>query len=131
MLLNTCLYVIVSADKAPNNIVFVCKSHYIDCFIKELGIDNSLDNPTYTPTTHAKEEILDNHRSVLCSLRNSTKDEELDLLSLYWIPKLHKCPFKWRYIDGSAKCSKLLTCILSTVKTGFGFPVTLATRWVV
>ena len=30
-------YVIVSADKAPNNIVFVCKSHYIDCLIKELG----------------------------------------------------------------------------------------------
>jgi len=24
-------YVIVSADKAPNNIVFVCKLHYIDC----------------------------------------------------------------------------------------------------
>ena len=45
------VYVIVSADKAPNNIVFVCKSHYIDCLIKELGIDNSLGNPTYTPTT--------------------------------------------------------------------------------
>jgi hypothetical protein len=28
----------------------------------------------------------------------STKDEELGLLSLYWIPKLHKCPFKQRYI---------------------------------
>jgi hypothetical protein len=41
-------YVIVSVDKAPNNIVFVCKSHYIDCLIKELGIDNSLGNPTYT-----------------------------------------------------------------------------------
>jgi hypothetical protein len=40
-------YVIVSVDKAPNNIV--CKSHYIDCLIKELGIDNSLGNPTYTP----------------------------------------------------------------------------------
>ena len=26
------------------------KSHYIDCLIKELGIDNSaLGNPTYTP----------------------------------------------------------------------------------
>jgi hypothetical protein len=23
-----------------------------------------------------------------------TKDDELDLPSLYWIPKLHKCPFK-------------------------------------
>ena len=42
-------YVIVSTHKAPNNIVFVCKSHYIDGLIKELGIDNSLGNPTYTP----------------------------------------------------------------------------------
>ena len=49
-------YVIISADKAPSNIVFVCKSHYIDCLIKELGIDNSLGNPTYTPTTLTKEE---------------------------------------------------------------------------
>jgi len=32
-------YVVVLADKVPNNIVFVCKSHYIDCLIKELGID--------------------------------------------------------------------------------------------
>ena len=95
--------------------VFVCKSHYIDCLIKELGIDNSLGNPTYTPTTLTKEEILDNHRSVLCSFGISTKDEELDLPSLYWIPKLHKCPFKKCYIAGF---SKLLTCILSAVKSG-------------
>ena len=73
---------IVSADKAPNNIVFVCKSHYIDCLIKELGIDNSLGNPTYTPTILTKEEILDNNRFVLCSFGISTIDEELDLPSL-------------------------------------------------
>ena len=84
-------YVIVSADKAPNNIVIVCKSHYIDCLINELGIDNSLGNPTYTTTTFTKEELLDNHRSVLCFFGISTKDEEQDLPSLYWIPKLHKC----------------------------------------
>jgi hypothetical protein len=64
-------YVIVSSDKAPNNIVFVCKSHYIDCLIKEVGIYNSLGNPTYTPTTHTKEEILDNHRSILCSFQTT------------------------------------------------------------
>ena len=85
MLQNTRLsfmtYVIVSADKAPNNIGFVCKSHYIDCLIKELGINNSLGNPIYTPTTLTKEEILDNHRCVLCSFWISTKDEELDLPS--------------------------------------------------
>jgi hypothetical protein len=42
---------------------------------------------------------------------------------LNWIHKLHKCPFKQRYIAESTKCStkplsKLLTCILSVVKTG-------------
>ena len=114
-------YVIVSADKPPNHIVFVCNSHYIDCLIKELGIDNLLGNPTYTPTTFTKGEFLENHRSVLCSFGISTKDEELDIPLLYWIPKLHKCHCKQRYIDGSAKCStkplsKLLTYILSAVK---------------
>ena len=79
----------VSADKAPNNIVFVCKSHYVDCLIKELGIDNSLGNPTYTPMILTKEEFRNNHMSVLCSFEISTKDGELDLPSLYWIPKLH------------------------------------------
>ena len=58
-------YDLVSADKAPNIIVFVCKSHYIDCLIKEYGI--ALGNPTYTPTTLTKEEILDNYRYNLCS----------------------------------------------------------------
>ena len=96
-------YVIVSVNKAPNNIVFVCQSHYVDCLIKALGIDISFDNPTYTPTTHTKEEILDNHRSVIYSFGIPTKDEELDLQSLYWIPKLHTCPFKQTYIDGSAQ----------------------------
>jgi hypothetical protein len=84
MLLNTCLssmtnMLLSPPTKAPNNIVFVCKSHYI----KKLGIDNSLDNPTYTPTTHTKEKILDNRRSVLCSSGISTIYEELDLPSLY------------------------------------------------
>ena len=32
-------YAVVPADSmAPNNIVFVCKSHYIDSLIKELTI---------------------------------------------------------------------------------------------
>ena len=59
---------------------------------------------------------------MLCSFGISNKDEVLDLPSFYWIPKLHKCTLKQRYIAGSAKFSmehlfKLLTCILSTIKT--------------
>jgi hypothetical protein len=69
-----------------------------------------------------KEEILDNHRSVLCSFGISTKDEEPDLPSVYWITILKKWHYKQHYIAGSAKCStkslsKLLTSIQSAAKT--------------
>jgi hypothetical protein len=44
-------YIIVPADKASNNIVFVCKSYYFECLIKELGINsNTSSNTTYKPT---------------------------------------------------------------------------------
>ena len=52
-------YVAVQADKAPVNIVFVSKSHYIDCLIKKSGIENSLSNSTYTPMTLTKKDIYD------------------------------------------------------------------------
>ena len=41
--------------------------------------------------------------------------------TLYWLPKLHKKPFKFRFISASGKCStttlsKKLTTVLSTIK---------------
>ena len=66
-------YAVVPADKAPNNIVFVCKTYYIQCLINELGIDSS----TGKATTLSKEEITDNHRSVLSSFGVSIKDDDL------------------------------------------------------
>ena len=76
-------------------------------------------------TLHIPRRHLRKRKSwtIVCSFGISTKDKELDLPPLYWIPKLHKCPFKQRYIAGSAKCStkplsKLLTYILSAVKIG-------------
>jgi len=116
-------YVVVPTEKASNNIVFVCKTYYIDCFVKELGIDNNTGNPIYTPTSLSKDEIRSNHKSVISSFGLSIKDDYVDLPSLYWIPKLHKCSYKERYIAGSAKfstksLSKLLTTVLFTVKDG-------------
>ena len=29
-------YVVVPADKAPNNIVFICKKHYVECLITRI-----------------------------------------------------------------------------------------------
>ena len=114
-------YVVVPADKAPNNVVFVCKSYYYECLIKELGIDGCSGSPTYKNVSFDKDEILANHKSFLSSLDiPMTKDNE-DLPCLYWIPKLHKTPYKQRYIAGSSSCSTkelsmTLTKILSAVK---------------
>ena len=50
------------------------------------------------------------------------KDEDCVLDLLYWIPKLHKCPYKQRYITGAAECStkpllKILTYILTAPRS--------------
>ena len=117
-------YVVVPADKASNNIVFVCKSYYFECLIKELGINsNTASNTTYKPTSFDKDEILANHRSFMTSLNIPSGKESEVLPYLYWIPKLHKTPCKERYIKGSSTCSTKelsihLTKILSAVKEG-------------
>lgn len=116
-------YVVVPADKSSNNIVFICKNHYLQCLTTELGINRTTGNHTYSLTSFTKDEILQNHNSVLLSVGINIKENEENLPSLYWIPKLHKTPYTERYIAGSSKCStkhlsKVLTTILSTVKDG-------------
>ena len=128
-LVNDCLttlqhkYVIVPADKAPNNVVFICKKYYIDCLLKELDISGSSKNTTYTPTSLSKQEIINNQISVLTSFGINIKKEDHELPSIYWLPKLHKIPYKQRYIAGSDKCSTkelsvLLTKIFTIIKDG-------------
>jgi hypothetical protein len=53
-------FVLVPTEKACNNIVFVCKAHYYNRILNELGLGNS----TYTTTALSKDEILRNYRSV-------------------------------------------------------------------
>ena len=117
-------YVVVPADKASNNVVFICKKYYVDCLMQELNIYTDSGNTSaYVPTHLSKNEILANHQSVLSSYGITDSIKCHDLPSLYWIPKLHKYPHKQRYIAGSSRCStkplsKLLTIILSKVKEG-------------
>ena len=80
-------FVIVPADKAPNNVVFICKAFYYSCLREELDdSDNRNASSTYQRTNLTKSEILINHRSVLSSFGVNTKDDDIDLPSLYWIP---------------------------------------------
>ena len=117
--------VLVPADKAANNVIVVCKKYYIKTLIKELGI-NTTDispNSTYIPSTDSFHEILKSHCKFIESVGLEMPEEDKNLPYLYWTPKLHKVPFKHRFIAGSSKCttkdlSCLLTKVLTTVKDG-------------
>jgi hypothetical protein len=82
---------LVPADKACNNIVFVCKAHYYHCISDELSINSTIGNRTYTPTTFSKDEILQNHASVLNTVNiPGHVDDDRELPYLYWIPNFIK-----------------------------------------
>ena len=119
-------YVFVPADKAPNNILIICKRYYIETLIKELGLDNCstpTGNSTYTSCQMSSEDIVNTHDTFMKSLGIELSDDDKRLPYLYWSPKLHKSPVKHRFIAGSSKCttkqlSSLLTKILTVINTG-------------
>ena len=93
-------FVIVPSDKASNNYTFVCKRHYISILSEELRLNSLPGNRTYNLTDFSASEVLDNHKSVLTWFGIETSDDELDLPYIYWIPMMHKNPFKHRFIAG-------------------------------
>ena len=106
-------------------LIVVCKKYYIETLIKELGINttNISPNSTYIPSTDSFHEILKSHYKFIESVGLEMSEEDKNLPFLYWTPKLHKVPFKHRFIAGFSKCttkdlSCLLTKVLTTVKDG-------------
>ena len=45
-------YVLVPVDKAPNNIIIICKRYYIETSIKELGLEIPPLQQETQPTLH-------------------------------------------------------------------------------
>ena len=111
------IYVLVPADKAANNVVFVCRLHYIYTLKQKLN------------GTKAYEETCIDEKSVVYSHSNEipnkfavdVKERQDRLPTMYWLPKLHKRPYKARFIANSSSCtttelSKLLTSCLTAIK---------------
>ena len=119
-------YVFVPADKAPSNIIIICKRYYIETLIIELGLDNCstpTGNSTYTSCQMSSEDIVNTHDTFMKSLGIEFVDDDNRLPYLYWTPKLHISPVEHRFIAGSSKCttkqlSSLLTKILTVIKAG-------------
>ena len=110
-------YVLVPADKAANNVVVVWRLHYINTLKQELS-----GTKTYEQISGKEKSVINNH-----SFHKSTRfavsvnEDQERLPTFYWLPKLHKKPYKARFIANSSSCtttelSKLLTSCLTTIK---------------
>ena len=100
----------------------MCKKYHIDTLIKELGINNvHISNPTYIPIDDSFETIVKSHNQFITSVGLEISEEDQNLPTLYWTPKLHKSPYKHRFKAGSSKCmTKDLSCILAKVLSTIG-----------
>ena len=110
-------YVLAPADKAANNVVVVWRLYYINTLIQELG-----STKTYKRIFTDESSIVNTHSiDITAKFAVSIKEKQDRLPTLYWLPKLHKRPYKARFIANSSSCtttnlSKLLTSCLTAVK---------------
>ena len=90
----------VPADKAANNVVVVCRLHYINTLKQELyGIKS--DEETSTD----EQYVVKSHLNELPLKFSVCVKERIDKRpSIYWLPKLHKRPYKARFIAISSIC---------------------------
>ena len=109
-------FVLVPADKAANNIIIVWRLHYINVLQHELN-----STKAYTSTPSTEQQLINDHITDISKLKVHIHDQQLKLPTMYWIPKLHKQPYKARFIANSSSCtttniSKLLTSCLTAIK---------------
>ena len=89
-----------------------------------MGINNvNINNQTYIPIDDSFETIVKSQNQFITSVGLEMSEEDQNLQYLYWTLKLHKSPYKHRFIVGPSNCtttdlSCLLTKVLSTIKDG-------------
>ena len=91
--------------------------HYINALKQELSRTKA-----YKETSEEEKSVVNGHCNHL-ALKFSVcvTDAKTRLPTMYWLPKLHKRPYKARFIANSSSCtttelSKLLTSCLTAVK---------------
>ena len=107
----------VPADKAANNVVVVCRLLYINTLKQELN-----GTKAYEETSIDEKSVVYSHSNEIPNKFAVDVQERQDrLATMYWLPKLHKRPYKARFIANSSSCtttelSKLLTSCLTAIK---------------
>ena len=108
----------VPADKAANNVV-ICRLQYINTLKQELD-----GTRAYQEIDTDEMSVVNAHLNELPVKFSVCVNEDQDKLpTMYWLPKLHKRPYKARFtrlIANSNSCtttelSKLLTSCLTAI----------------
>ena len=92
--------------------------------MEELGINSDTNlNSTYINQVNTVDELIQTHATTLADVFNiKLQQKEKNLPQIDWIPKLHKTPYKARFIAGSSSCtttrlSKLIIECLKLVRS--------------
>ena len=94
-------YVLVPADKAENNLVFVCRLHYINTLKQELN-----GTKAFEETSKDEKSVVYIHKNGIPNkLAVDVKERQDRLPTMYWLPKLHKRQYKARFIANSSSCT--------------------------
>ena len=96
----------------------VCRLHYVNTLKQELD-----GTRAYLETDTDEVSVVNAHLNDLPVKFSVCVDEGQDKLpTMYWLPKIHKRPYKARFIANSSSCtttelSKLLTSCLTAIKS--------------
>ena len=112
-------FIITSVDKASNNFVFICKKFYVQTLLNELGFDFTTmqcrGNETYSRCPYNEsyyDKSICDHISSKFTI--TVNDKNQCLPRIFWNPKLHKMPYKAKFIAGARHCvTKTLNIILN------------------
>lgn len=100
-------FVIVPIDKASSNIALVCKRFYAEVLMKELGLLGQSACDTYEKVENRTEKQLieEDCKTLNTKFNLPVPEASKKLPHIYWIPKLHKNPIKFRFIIAAPDCS--------------------------
>ena len=108
------IYVFAPADGAESDVIIVWERRCVEVLEGELD-----STSTYVPARLTKDQLLVHHINTLTKI--NVKIDKCELPTFYWLPKLHKRPYKLSFISNSSNCSttifsKHITSALTAVK---------------
>lgn len=117
-------FILAPADKATANFIVICKAYYFQVLAKEMGLSAIGNqkfachgNNVYEPMLNTEPNtLIKQHIDISLKYGVTVPESDNKLAKIFCVPKLHKTPYKFRFIAGAKNCStKPLSLFLASV----------------